>query len=84
MTKESRTDIQIWSAVGMLTFGVGLTIAGFVVQPVGEISDSVLWVLAQSLIYAGSALGINVYMQSKFTDMKNELRKRQIGDDKPS
>ena len=85
MTKESRTDIQIWSAVGMLAFGVGLTIAGFVVQPVGEISDSVLWVLAQSLIYAGSALGINVYMQSKFTDMKNELRKRQgIGDDKPS
>lgn len=85
MTRESRTDIQIWSAVGMLTFGVGLTIAGFVVQPVGEISDSVLWVLAQSLIYAGSALGINVYMQSKFTDMKNELRKRQgIGDDKPS
>lgn len=85
MTKECRTDIQIWSAVGMLTFGVGLTIAGFVVQPLGEISDSVLWVLAQSLIYAGSALGINVYMQSKFTDMKNELRRRQgVDNDKPS
>ena len=76
MTKETRTDIQIWSAVGMLIFGVSLTIAGFLVQPLGDISDSVLWVLAQSLIYAGSALGINVYMQTKFDDIKNEMRQR--------
>lgn len=77
MTKERRTDIQILSAIGMLIFGVGLTIAGFIVEPVGDISDSVLWVLAQSLIYAGSALGINVYIQSKFNDIKNEMRKQQ-------
>lgn len=76
MTKEHRTDIQIWSAIMMLIFGVGLTIAGFIVPPLGDISDSVLWVLAQSLIYAGSALGINVYMQCKFNDIKAEIKKQ--------
>lgn len=76
MTKERRTDIQIWSAIGMLIFGVGLTTAGFIIPPVGVISDSVLWVLAQCFIYAGSALGINVYIQTKFSDLKTEMRKQ--------
>lgn len=79
MTKERRTDVQICSAIGMLIFGVGLTIAGFIVPPLGDIHDSVLWVLAQSLIYAGSALGINVYIQSKFNDLENKMRNRADG-----
>lgn len=77
MTKDKRVDIQIWSAVVMLIFGVSLTVAGFIVPPIGDISDSVLWVLAQSLIYAGSALGINVYIQSKFNDLKDEIERKQ-------
>ena len=77
--KKKRTDIQIWSAAIMLIFGIGLTIAGFIVPPVGIISDSVLWVLAQSLIYAGSALGINIYMQCKFNDIKTELQNKASG-----
>ena len=31
MTKETRTDIQVFTAVAMLVAGVGLSIAGFVV-----------------------------------------------------
>ena len=42
----------------MLVAGVGLSIAGFIVPPTGEISDSVLMFTAQCLVYAGSALGI--------------------------
>lgn len=38
-------------------------VAGFCVPPVGEISDSVLWVLSQCLIYAGSILGVASYVQ---------------------
>lgn len=79
MTKERRTDVQIWSAVMMLVFGAGLTIAGFAVPPVGHVSDSVLWVLAQCFIYAGSALGINAYMQSKFENLKTEMKKHTFG-----
>lgn len=73
MTKETRTDIQVFTAIGMLVAGVGLSIAGFIVPPTGEISDSVLMFTAQCLVYAGSALGINVYINSKFSDIKKQL-----------
>ncbi len=58
-------DVRAWSAVGMLASGVGLSIAGFCTPPVGEISDSVLWFFAQCLIYAGTALGIDVMIDAK-------------------
>jgi hypothetical protein len=51
---------------------VGLSIAGFVVPPVGEISDSVLWFTAQCLIYAGSALGIDVMIDNKLNQRREE------------
>ena len=73
MTKETRTDIQVFTAIGMLVAGVGLSIAGFIVPPTGEISDSVPMFTAQCLVYAGSALGINVYINSKFSDIKKQL-----------
>lgn len=50
MTREHRVNIQYISAVGMLISGVGLSVAGFVVSPLGEISDSVLWFAAQTMI----------------------------------
>jgi hypothetical protein len=65
--------LQIYSAVAMLVAGAGLAIAGFIVPPTGEISDSVLMFTAQCLVYAGSALGINVYINSKFSDIKKQL-----------
>ena len=77
MTKETRTDIQVFTAIGMLVAGVGLSIAGFIVPPTGEISDSVLMFTAQCLVYAGSALGINVYINSKFSDIKKQLTHNQ-------
>lgn len=57
----------------MLAFGSGLSIAGFCVAPIGEISDSVLMVLAQCFIYAGSALGIDYYVKAKI----NQLNQNQ-------
>ena len=73
MNKGTRTDIQVFSAIAMLVAGVSLSIAGFIVPPTGEISDSVLMFTAQCLVYAGSALGINVYINSKFSDIKQQL-----------
>lgn len=71
MTKEARNNLQIYSALGMLVFGCGLDIAGFCVPPIGEVSDSVLLIFAQCLIYAGSALGIDYYVRFKITEMMN-------------
>ena len=33
MTKETRTDIQIYSAIAMLFAGIALATAGFIVPP---------------------------------------------------
>nr|DAW09929.1 MAG TPA: hypothetical protein [Caudoviricetes sp.] len=76
MTKEDRTKYQVYSALAMLLAGVALSVAGFLVPPVGEISDSVLWFFAQCLIYAGSIFGVSIYVQSKFTELKEEINKR--------
>ena len=77
MTKEDRTKYQVYSALAMLLAGVALSVAGFLVPPVGEISDSVLWFFAQCLIYAGSIFGVSIYVQSKFTELKEEINKRK-------
>ena len=82
MAKETRTDIQVFSAIAMLVAGVGLSIAGFIVPATGEISDSVLMFTAQCLVYAGSALGINVYINSKFSDIKQQLTNNTSTDEK--
>ena len=76
MTKEDRTKYQVYSALAMLLAGVALSVAGFLVPPVGEISDSVLWFFAQCLIYAGSIFGVSIYVQSKFTALKDEINNR--------
>ena len=77
MTKETRTTYQVLSALFMLLSGVALSIAGFCVPPIGEISDSVLWFFAQCLIYAGSIFGVSIYVQSKFKELRSELEQQQ-------
>lgn len=78
MTKETRTTYQVYSALFMLLAGVALSIAGFCVPPVGEISDSVLWFFAQCLIYAGSIFGVSIYVQSKFKELRSEIENQVI------
>lgn len=77
MTREARVNIQYFTAVGMLVSGVALSVAGFAVPPVGEISDSVLWFAAQTMIYAGSVFGVSIYVTDKFNAI-NEKINREI------
>lgn len=76
MTREHRVNIQYFSAIGMLVAGVALAIAGFIVSPVGEISDSVLWFAAQTMIYAGSVFGVSVYVNDKFHSITDKINQR--------
>ena len=64
-----KQSIRSWTAVGMLSSGVGLSLAGFIAPPFGEISDSVLWFFAQCLIYAGTALGFDVMIEAKLRSL---------------
>lgn len=68
MTREKKDSVTVWSAIGMLLFGCVLTTIGFFTEPMGEVSSSVLWILGQCLIYAGSALGIANYVKSNIHD----------------
>ncbi len=67
-----KIGFRAYTAAFMLIAGVALSVAGFCVTPVGEISDSVLWYFAQCLIYAGSALGIDVIIDKKVNHIRGE------------
>ena len=75
MTQKCKDAVQYGSACAMLFAGTALSIAGFFVPPVGEISDSVLWFFAQCLIYAGSIFGVSIYIQNKFSELRDEFTK---------
>jgi len=67
-----KTKLQFWSACVLMLSGIALSVAGFCVDPVGVISDSVLWYFAQTLIYAGSIFGVSSYINGKFEQLKNQ------------
>lgn len=75
MRKETKEAIQYGSAIFMLALGSGLSVAGFVLSG-GAIHESVLWIFAQCLIYAGSVFGVSVIMASKFNHLKEDLMKQ--------
>ncbi|WP_308759854.1 hypothetical protein [uncultured Bacteroides sp.] len=78
MRKETKEDVQVCTAVGMLISGVGLSVAGFIVEPTGQIHDSVLWFFAQCLIYAGSIFGIGIYVNTKFNSLIDRIKDKEV------
>lgn len=79
MQKNTKEWIQYGSALGMLISGVLLTFLCFFLNGY-SVSDSVLWYVAQCLVYAGSVFGVTVYISTKFGDVKkmfNEKIKEQ-------
>ena len=67
---KEKSDRGVVGALMMLMSGIALSVAGFVVDPVGEISDSVLWYVSQALIYAGSVFGVTVYIDRQLVGRK--------------
>lgn len=80
--------MAVISACVMLGFGIILTAIGFALDPTGEIHDSVLWVLGQSLIYAGAVFGIAAYtkglVDKRVGEWRDEMRReREHNNDEP-
>lgn len=71
-----KDKIQIFTAIISLLFGFSLTLAGFIISPAGEIHDSVLWVLGQCFIYAGSIFGIHTYYSGKLDEFEFKINKQ--------
>ena len=76
MAPGVKENITYGSALFMLIFGVMLTTAGFLTAPVGEIHDSVLYVLGQCLLFAGSIMGVGAYTAGKVREMRHDIDRR--------
>ena len=61
------------SAVVMLLSGVVLTYLSFFLGGRGEVADSVLYYMAQCLVYAGSIFGVSVYMRRSMVEIRRKL-----------
>ena len=70
-----KQKVAMISGIVAFLFGWGLTIAGFCIPPIGEIADSVLWVLGQSLIYTGSVLGLTQYFSAESIKLRHDVDK---------
>ena len=71
-TLDIKQKFAVGSAVIAFFVGWGLSIAAFILPPVGEIHDSVLWVLGQALVYTASVLGIGMYIGSEIKHLRRE------------
>lgn len=70
-----KEKLAIATALIAFTIGWGLSIAAFIVPPVGVISDGVLWILGQSLVYAASVFGITGYFSAETVKMKADMNR---------
>ena len=82
---DIKQKFAIGTAVVAFVVGWGLTIAGFIIPPEGEVSDSVLWILGQALIYTASVLGIGMYFKNQMVKFRAETKRyidEEIGEEK--
>ncbi len=68
-----KDKLAIITAIAAFLIGWGLTICGFVLPPVAEVADSVLWILGQAMIYAASVFGVSAYFTSSTRRSKAEI-----------
>lgn len=80
ITRERWADLEIKTKIAYITaiiafiVGWGLTIAGFCMPPVGEITESVLWVLGQALVYTASIFGVGMYVTGSVRGMRRDIK----------
>lgn len=77
---DVKTKFAIVTAAVAFLIGWGLTIAGFIMPPKGEVHDSVLWILGQALVYTASVLGVGMYLNNELTKLRveNQRFKRDV------
>lgn len=68
-----KEKLSYGAALVALFVGFGLTITAFIVEPMGEIHDSVLWTLGQLLTFSGGIFGVGVYTTGAVRGMKREI-----------
>ena len=72
-----KINVKEWTAIGLLTFGILLAFVALLMPPPGEIHDSVLYLLAQILIYCGSIFGIDSYINQRIKNHDHYEQRKQ-------
>ncbi len=78
MTADTKEKIQYSTAVAMVLSAIVLAFVCFFLNHY-KIEDSVLWYIAQALVYAASIFGISLAIKTKIGEVKNEV-KRYVDD----
>jgi len=72
MKANTKDWIQYGTAVTMIASGIALAFLSFFVNG-GDITDGVLWYVAQALVYAGSIFGVNIYIRTKYGEAETRI-----------
>ena len=73
MTPDTKEKIQYSTVVMMIVSAVVLAFICFFLNHY-KIADSVLWYIAQALVYAASIFGISLAINTKMGQVKNDVR----------
>ena len=94
MTTNTKEWIQYSTASAMIVSGIVLSFISFFIN--GDITEGVLWYMAQALTYAGGIFGVSIYFKTKlgqsvtqiedlidrkFRSMETENRKEEKEDE---
>ena len=60
----------------LLLFGMFILTWGFLVDPVGEVHDSLLWIFGQTLVFSGAVLGISLHVDNSVKMIEAKLEQK--------
>lgn len=69
----NKQNLYYITALLSFLFGWAITFIGFFIPPMGIVDNSILIILGQSMTYTGSALGITMYVNNKFQELKSNV-----------
>jgi len=72
MTSSTKEWIQYATATLMVVSGVTLTFISFFIN--GDVTEGVLWYIAQALTFAGAIFGVSIYFKTKLGESEQRLR----------
>ena len=72
MTTKSKEWLQYATAVLIVLSGIALTFICFFIKE--EVTEGVLWYVAQALTFAGAVFGINIYFHSKIGESESRIK----------
>ena len=67
-----KSNVKEWSALLLIVAGIALVFVGMLVEPQGQIHESVIYIFAQILIYCGSIFGIDMYIKKSIKEHINK------------